>query len=106
MSTAIAILGLLLTFVTIGASYLILVGGAEDYQEMFTVCIIIILSCTVFLLLNEAVVVNNRVMMGAATLVSASGTMLLSLCVSIIVQLCRSRFKENGIWMPYSYWLQ
>lgn len=95
MSTIIAILSLLLAFVSIGGSYLILVGGSEDYKEMFTVCIIILLSCTVFLLLNEAVVVNNMVMIGSGTLVSVAGTMFLSLVVSIIVQLCKSRFKEK-----------
>ena len=95
MSTFIAILGLLLAFVTIGGSYLILVGDSEDYKEMFTICVIILLSCTVFLLLNEAVVVNNMVMIGSGTLVCASGTMFLSLFISIIVQLCKSRFKEQ-----------
>ena len=95
MSTVIAILGLLLAFVTIGGSYLILEGGSEDYKEMFTVCIIILLSCTVFLLLNEAVVVDKWVVLGSGTLVSAAGTMLFCLVVSIIVQLCKSRFKEK-----------
>jgi len=92
MSTLIAILGLLLTFLTVLEITGLLLG--QKYEETFKVFVITIISCAVLLLLNDAVITKTVwITLATTALIISSAIMLLCQIVLTIIQCCKSEFK-------------